>query len=371
MRPPPSHDRDRIPSLDGLRAVSIAFVFLGHLAGTRGFPLGTAAGNASNIAELGVHVFFVISGYLITRLLLEEVARHGHIELPRFYLRRTLRIFPPYYALLAVLAIADVAGLVALHDHDVLHAMTYTSNYDRHRSWYVGHTWSLSVEEQFYLLWPAVMLLLRPRKAIIAAAAVVLLVPVIRVASWELMRWTGDGIGHRFETVADAIAIGCVLAGVRARLHRSPLYLRMLSSPAFLLVPLLTFAANLLGDHPVVYFGAAFTLVNLGVALCVDWCVTFADGRIGRVLNAQPLVFVGWLSYSLYLWQQLFLNRASGAWTASFPLNLTLAVVAALGSYYAIERPSLALRRRIERRFPRPIAANRPVAALVPAGPGA
>src|SRR5262245_26497608 len=183
----PAIDHERIPSLDGLRAISIAFVFLGHLAGTRGFPIGTAPGNALNTAELGVHVFFVISGYLITGLLLQEVARHGRIDVPRFYLRRTLRIFPPYYALLAVLFVADLAGLVPLHDHDVLRAMTYTSNYDPNRSWFVGHTWSLSVEEQFYLLWPAVVLLLRPRRAVVAAAAVVVLVPIIRIASWEWM----------------------------------------------------------------------------------------------------------------------------------------------------------------------------------------
>ena len=340
--------QDRIPSLDGLRAISIAFVFFGHLAGTRGFPVPAAAGNAVNIAELGVHVFFVISGYLITRLLLQETARHGRIDLGNFYLRRTLRIFPPYYTLLAALLVADLLGAVALHRHDILRAMTYTTNYDEGRSWYVGHTWSLSVEEQFYLLWPAVVLLARPRRAVLAAAAVVLAVPIIRVGSWELLRWSGDGIGARFETVADAIAIGCVLAGVRSRLHATPGYRRLLSSPFFVLVPLVTIAANATGQHPLVYFGAAFTIVNIGVALCIDWCVTFADGRVGRLLNARPLVFVGWLSYSLYLWQQPFLNRAGTSIVTTFPLNLVLAITAALASYYAVERPSLRLRRRIE-----------------------
>ena len=347
----PSISHDRIPSLDGLRAISIGFVFLGHLAGTRGFPVSSVMGNATGIAELGVHVFFVISGYLITRLLLQEVERHGRIDLGRFYLRRTLRIFPPYYALIIVLVLANIAGMITLAPHDALRAVTYTTNYDADRSWYVGHTWSLSVEEQFYLLWPAVMLLARPRKALIAAACVVLCVPVVRVATWELMRWSADGIGHRFETVADAIAIGCVLAGVRTRLHQRPAYLRFLSSPLFIFIPVLTLAANLLHDHPVVYFGAAFTIVNIGVALIIDWCVTFEDGRIGRLLNARPLVFVGWLSYSLYLWQQLFLNRESDAVTASFPLNLGLAVIAALASYYMVEQPALRLRRRLEGRL--------------------
>jgi peptidoglycan/LPS O-acetylase OafA/YrhL len=271
--------------------------------------------------------------------------------MPRFYLRRTLRIFPPYYALIAVLVAAQAMGWLELARHDVVRALTYTSNYDAARSWYIGHTWSLSVEEQFYLLWPAIFVLAGTRRAIVVAACAVLLAPVIRVGSWELMRWSGDGIGHRFETVADAIAIGCVLAGTRPWLHRSKVYMRALASPLFVLVPVAVLGANLLHDHPVVYFGLGFTIVNLGVVACVDWCVTHADGHVGRVLNAAPLVFVGQMSYSLYLWQQLFLNRASSAVTSSFPLNILLAVAAALGSYFVIEQPSLRLRRRIETRL--------------------
>jgi peptidoglycan/LPS O-acetylase OafA/YrhL len=337
---------DRIPSLDGLRAISIGFVLIGHLAGTRGFPLSTSAGNFLNLGELGVHVFFVISGYLITQLLLDELARKDRIDLPRFYVRRTLRIFPPYYTLIAVLVLAQAAGWIQLARHDVARTLTYTSNYYEERSWYFGHTWSLSVEEQFYLMWPAVLVLARTRRAILIAAGVVLAAPLVRLGLWEVWRVS---IGARFETVADAIAIGCVLAGVRDRLHRSPLYLRALASPAFALVPLAVISANLTHDHPVVFFVAGFTVINLGVALCLDWCVTFPDGAVGRVLNAAPLVFIGVMSYSLYLWQQPFLNRASSTLEAAFPLNIALAFGCALVSYYVVERPALAFRRQIER----------------------
>jgi peptidoglycan/LPS O-acetylase OafA/YrhL len=347
---------ERIPSLDGLRAISIVMVLLGHLAGTRGFPVSAAVGNQFNTAELGVHVFFVISGFLITRLLLEEFARKQRIDLGFFYLRRTLRIFPPYYTFIFVMVLAQAAGLIALAPHDALRALTYTTNYDEGRSWYVGHTWSLSVEEQFYLLWPAVLVLARTRRAVLIAAATVLAAPLVRVALWELWRLP---IGTRFETVADAIAVGCVLAGTRDWLHRWPAYMRMLGSPFFALVPLLAMAANMTHDHPLVYFAVSFAVVNVCVVLCIDWAVTFADGAIGRVLNARPLVFVGVMSYSLYLWQQPFLNRASSAVVASFPLNIALAVACALVSYYVVERPSLKARRRIEqwlkaRRTPAP-----------------
>jgi peptidoglycan/LPS O-acetylase OafA/YrhL len=355
---------DRIPSLDGLRALSIAMVFLAHLAGTRGFPMSAAAGRVLGLGELGVHVFFVISGFLITGLLMDELALFGRISLSRFYLRRTLRIFPAYYAYLAVVSLAAVAGWLQLAPRDLVHGLTYTSNYYPARSWFLGHTWSLSVEEQFYLLWPALLVLAGRRRAIVVAAATVLIVPVIRVGSWELMRWAGDGIGHRFETVADAIAAGCVLAGVRPWLHESALYKRALASPWFAAVPVVVFGANLLHDHPVVYFGAGLTLANVGIALCLDRCVTFPSGRSGRILNAAPMVYVGVISYSLYLWQQIFLNRESVSAFSVFPVNLFLAVSAALACYYVVERPSLRFRRWLEKREP-----GRPAIAVeAPAG---
>jgi peptidoglycan/LPS O-acetylase OafA/YrhL len=335
----------RIPSLDGLRAVSIALVLLAHLAGTRFFPLDSAAGSFWNFGDLGVRVFFVISGFLITGLLLSEMAATGRVHLGRFYFRRTLRIFPPYYVYLAAVTAAAGAGAVQLAPHDGIHAVSYTSNYYAERSWFVGHTWSLSVEEQFYLLWPAVLILAGVRRGIWIAALVVLTAPVIRVLEWNLLPAFAAGIGHRFETVADAIAVGCVLAGVREFLHRHRLYMRALASPLFVVVPLAALLGSLTHDHPQVWFGAGMTVTNVCIALIIDWSVTFHQGRVGRLLNAAPLVFVGWISYSLYLWQQPFLNRASASDLTAFPVNLSLAVLCALASYFFIERPSLALRK--------------------------
>lgn len=359
----------RIPSLDGLRAISIGLVLLGHLAGTSGFPVSASQGNFWSLGGFGVGIFFVISGFLITGLLMDETARTGGIGLGRFYLRRTLRIFPPYYAYLLVIVIASIAGAVQLAPYDAAYTLTYTSNYYPERSWVAGHTWSLSVEEQFYLLWPAVLLLAGVRRGLWIAGAVVLLVPVIRLIEWNFVPSAASGIGHRFETVADAIAVGCVLAGVRGFLHRQPLYLRALSSPWFLLVPIAAIGGNLLHDRPQISFAVGMSITHIAVALCIDWAVTFHQGRIGRILNSAPLVFVGWMSYSLYLWQQPFLNRASDAAFAAFPLNILLALLAAVASYFLIERPSLRLRKRIEDKFFRhpPVPAPEPTPVAVPA----
>jgi peptidoglycan/LPS O-acetylase OafA/YrhL len=361
----------RIPSLDGLRALSISLVLIGHLAGTRNFPLSAAVGNFWALGEFGVRVFFVISGFLITGILLDEQQRSGRISLRRFYFRRTLRIFPPYFALLAAIFAAAAWGTVTLAPHDVAYTVTYTSNYYSGRSWFVGHTWSLGVEEQFYLLWPAVLMLAGRRKGLIAAALFVLACPVIRVGEWELFRGFGAGIGNRFETIGDAIAAGCLLAGLRPTLHALAVYRRVLDSRAFIAVPAIAILASLTHEHPLLYWGAGMTVANIAIALSIDWSVTHDRGIVGRMLNARAIVLVGWLSYSVYLWQQPFLDRSSASPLAAFPLNILLAIGFAVFSYVAVERPALGLRRRIESGRRRGRAADA-VAVLSPAGtPGA
>jgi peptidoglycan/LPS O-acetylase OafA/YrhL len=127
----------------------------------------------------------------------------------------------------------------------------------------------------------------------------------------------------------------------------------LLDSRTFIAVPVLTILANLTHDHPLVCFGLGMSAANIGIALTIDWAVTHCDGRVGRVLNAAPLVFVGWMSYSLYLWQQPFLNRASQSTFAAFPLNIICAITLALLSYYVVERPALRVRRSIEAARPK------------------
>ena len=157
-----------------------------------------------------------------------------------------------------------------------------------------------------------------------------------------------DGIDTRFETIADSIALGCVLAGTRGWLHSQPFYRRILDSRLMIIVPLIVLAASALHDHPGLAFLIGFSVMNVGIALSIDWCVTNHDGIVGRALNSRPLIFIGVMSYSIYLWQQLFLNRESGSVLCSFPLNIVLVAACSLGSYYLIERPALSLRRHLQ-----------------------
>jgi peptidoglycan/LPS O-acetylase OafA/YrhL len=347
-----TRDRARIPSLDGLRALSIAVVLLGHLAGTAGSPpwINAAVRNSFfDIAHFGVRVFFVISGFLITGLLVVEQERTGTISLKQFYFRRTLRIFPAYFALLGVLALLALVGALNLTRGDFLHAVTYTMNYSPDRSWQVGHLWSLAVEEQFYLLWPAALLLIGLRRGGHVALAAVLLAPLIRVAEATFFPSLLPIIGTSFETTADALAMGCLLALWQHRLEVNALYQWALAS-SWWLVPVLIAASIVAGlrYRPGLLVGDS--LANLAVALLIARSVAFSTDRWGKFLNLRPMVLIGTLSYSLYLWQQLFLNRNQPSTVTSFPLNLALACICAVLSYNLVERPVLKLRSRIAKR---------------------
>jgi peptidoglycan/LPS O-acetylase OafA/YrhL len=341
---------ERIPSLDGLRACSILVVLIAHLAGTHGFPTAVSTIMHNDYVDpgnLAVRVFFVISGYLITALLLAEQRRYGHISLSHFFLRRTFRIFPAYLLFLAVMAGASRIGGIELRPGDVAHALTYTMNYHADRSWYLGHMWTLSVEEQFYLVWPVLFVAVGVRRGIRAALLFVAASPFIRLGVWYLAPGSRDLIGNSFGTAGDAIAIGCLLAAYRDALWTSA-WVRAAVTSRWL-VPLLLLVGVAIASRTRPGLLLGITVANIAIALGVERCVRRPEGGLGRLLNARPAVFVGTLSYSLYLWQQPFLNRGSDALLASFPLNICAAVAFAMLSYYLVEQPMLRVRVQVER----------------------
>jgi hypothetical protein len=161
------------------------------------------------------------------------------------------------------------------------------------------------------------------------------------------MRWAGDGIGHRFETVADAIAARCVRCRRAPLAAESALYKRVLASPWFAAVPAIVVGANLLHEHPVVYFGAGLTLTNVGIALCLDRCVTHVrTNRPDSQCRADGVRGVDQL-FAISVAANL-LNRESAS-ALDIPAESQLAVSAALASYYIVERPALRFRRWLEK----------------------
>jgi peptidoglycan/LPS O-acetylase OafA/YrhL len=333
--------RGRIPGLDGLRAVSIAIVLWAHSTGTLHMPrlsIGV-------FGDLGVRTFFVISGFLITTLLRTEYEKYGRISLTGFYIRRVYRIFPAFYVYLAVILVVAALGWITVPAEDVAFAATYTMNFHAERTWWLGHLWSLAVEEQFYLMWPLVLSLLKPRRALWFAIGGIAAAPVLRVTAVLLWPSIWPLTDQAFPFVFDALATGCVLALAREQLETSSIYVQWLDSRAFWLLPLACIAALAV---PRTGFNLAFgvTLGNLGIAMAIHRCVRHPTLLVGRVLESRPFVFVGALSYSLYLWQQPFVNRHGDSIINSFPVHIACAFGAAMLSYYFVEQPMLALRAR-------------------------
>ena len=333
-----------LPSLDGLRAISITLVIVGHLSGTRGF--GELRLGIGDYAHLGVVVFFVISGFLITSLLLSEHAKHGTVSIKLFYARRALRIFPASYCYLTCICLFWAAGIVHLRGGDFWHAVTYTVNYMAHPSWVIGHLWSLSVEEQFYLLWPFAFVTLGPRRAVWVAAFVLLLGPMSRSAARIFLLGSPYRDTGIFPMVADSLAMGCVLARIRGWLETQNWYVRLFS-PIYSIPMLIGILVinRFLGYTIVGVIG--MSIINLLIAFLIHRSVCRSDDWIGRCLNWRPIAFLGVLSYSLYLWQQPFLNKQSSSWETAFPQNLVFVVIAAMASYLLLEKPLLKLRHRL------------------------
>ena len=341
----------RIPSLDGLRATSILLVVLGHALthGVAPAPLKALAPLFS--AELGVMIFFVISGYLITTLLADEMAR-GVASLPRFYARRFVRLAPAQ--LVFVGAMFLLTGVTPLHLSacQFATALTYTKNYAC-RGWVDAHLWSLSVEEQFYLLWPAALVFLPRRWAVRFAVFLLLLAPVTRAAEYHL--------GHRayywLLANTDALMIGCLAAlyanaGVLSRLTAWRPGGGRFFAVLLALVPVFLSKSQIFGAADVLI---GQTLQALAAAYLILSFTKVREGLTYRLLNTGPVRALGLISYSLYLWQQLFFATPADFGGLSspllaFPVNVLAALALAVLSYSLVERPLLNVRRMLAAR---------------------
>ena len=341
--------RHSIPSLDGLRACSVLFVIAAHsLEWIRNTPTVFPYLQLGTLALLGVDTFFVISGFLITYILLKELDSTGGIRLRKFYFRRFFRIFPPFYVYLAVVGILAAAGIVHMNHWALLVSGLYIWNYlVLPNSWLVGHTWSLSLEEQFYLLWPPLLAKLGRKRSLYAALTVILLSPLSRMITyavyppWRFFEWA------MLHTRLDTIMFGCVLA----LLWNNKQFQRVIEK---LLRPEL-FACSLLfltvigplfetGVRPRYQWIVGYPLHGVLISFVLVYVVKKPASLPGHFLNLGLMRHIGIISYSLYLWQEMF----DGPHVAFFPWNLIAIFACAELSYFLVERPALSLRDRLE-----------------------
>ncbi len=286
-------ERSRFPSLDGLRCLSILPVVWHHSTPR---PLDGVLGKG----PLGVHLFFAISGFLITTLLLRERERHGHVALGRFFVRRALRIFPLYYAVLAVYALRGALLMAPspLRDHflsSLPYYATYTGN------WFVtyavphpvvfGFSWSLATEAQFYLYWPPLVALTRGWRLPVAAMLGLFCLDLVAERAGVL---GSDGALVSIVTSLSApICLGALLAmGLhQAASFRALSLLTARPSAPFLLVAL---GACVALDAPLL-------AIHVVMVLLVGAVAVRADHGLAPLLDARAPRYVGEVSYGIYL----------------------------------------------------------------------
>jgi len=353
----------KLPSLDGWRAVSIAGVLLEHSTITTGFPivLKPAIFIWLQPGNLGVRFFFVISGFLITYLLLQEQAKHGFISLNNFYFRRALRILPVYFLYLGVL------GFFTKYSQNAtawLANLTFTTNFLTipHPT---DHLWSLGVEEQFYLLWPWLLVMVsngqNDRSKLLKMLFVPLMVaPVVRML--DCKQWYPEALhflfqGGSFFARFDSLSYGCLTAVLFIN-WRDPVetFFRRHSSQiawagvALILAPVGLRLLHLPGSLEALGFES---MQAIGFSLLLLQSMLYPKRGFYRFLNWKWVSHIGILSYSIYIWQQMFCGTSESvfgvkeAWWVSFPVWILVALMAAHASYYLLEKPLLALRSRL------------------------
>lgn len=336
-----------IPALDGLRALAVALVVGYHL----GLPLPGGE---------GVLIFFVISGFLITWLLLSEFERSGAISLRRFYARRALRIFPAFYAFWFAATCVSVLRHKPVDWSRALASATYVMNYYQaffgHEATGYSHTWSLAVEEQFYLIWPVIVVTLAKRQSFKAVRILPILVVLIWLYRWFLQFWLKVPeiyIYEAFDARADHLIVGGILAFTLKRgVH--PAVRNILTSPQACLVNVGLFTLS-----NVIAFGStadyrnavAFVIDPILVCLLLYQAVSLYLHPAWSWLNWSWVRYLGRISYSVYLFHGLTSAVARKAlkdtptWMLA-PIELACIILVAGGSYRLIERPCLQLKDR-------------------------
>ncbi|WP_153800380.1 acyltransferase family protein [Foetidibacter luteolus] len=350
----PKADNRYVSYLDGFRGYAISLVVLSH------FNLAKMS-----VAFLGVTLFFFVSGLLITRLLIFEYNRHGKINLKDFYLRRLFRLYPALiFMLLVSLAVIWLNHFQVIVP-DILAGLFYFTNY--YYVYFVPHNldpnyllvskilWSLSVEEHFYLFFPFAFVLffsLKNRKLLNLLTVLCLAVLITRIAVFitapQAIKF--DITYYTTHCRADSILYGCV-AALLIYQHNTRWYLRLLQSKAPLVIGVLMLIFSLAFRNA--FFQDTFVYTVQGIALFfVIPSLSFAykDGWVSKVVDNKAMVFVGKLSYSLYLFHWVALKIANLYFTPyglswyAFVFPVTAAL--SLTSFYFVEKPFLSLRRK-------------------------
>lgn len=320
-------------------------------------------------AALGVDGFFALSGFLITTLLLQEWRQNGSISLKRFYIRRALRLLPALYAMLAVFGILTIIairgeGAIATW-RGILLSFFYSGNLDTviFQDYTMGlglmsHTWSLALEEQFYLLWPILLigllsLRMSSKRLAVCIGGLVLVAPL-----WRFLLMRGGNSTELYflgmNTRTDALLVGCTLGALAVGGLVVPSVKAARVTRWLALLGTAVLGYLILDDfwlHEILSYYGMFTAIALCAGALILHLLVSPQGRMAQLLSWKPLVQIGVVSYGVYLWHNpiFHLVRTGSAGWADLPVQFVrLAITAALVvlSYRYLEKPMLSLKER-------------------------
>jgi peptidoglycan/LPS O-acetylase OafA/YrhL len=345
------------PALDGLRGISIALVMMVHLPLIEPSLWFLCPGG-----KLGVDVFFALSGFLITSLLLTEIDAKGRIDLKQFYIRRALRLLPAFisvvlFALLIALFVGslEALGLTRLRlTAIVLYFVNWVRAFDGPETWFLSHFWSLAIEEQFYFCWPlALVAALKFRLKTWTVFWIVLSFIAVSVI-WKIALFTGGAGTRRIffgsDTRGDGILVGCALA-IALKERLIPSFLNANSARSLMAIGVLivlTFAAVGTDQFSLVYCGGT-TAVAFGAALIIAGSIQDTRGsHIRAALSISALRWLGRRSYGVYLWHwpMYELARLIPVQALVAPCAIAASIIVAALSYRYIEQPFLRMKDR-------------------------
>lgn len=341
------------PSLDGLRTVAVGVVLAAH----GGIPYFRSGG-------VGVDIFFVLSGFLITTILVSERARTGTINFRNFYARRFLRLAPALFLTCAVTGIGMVALEGRFPGTEIAFALSYTANwalalYKFHLTW-LNHCWSLSIEEQFYLLWPLVILGLDRCVTSSRTKMGMLVGGALLIAAYRASRvgvYSDERINFGLDTRMDVLMTGAALAYLVQSLGGTGVSDTISKRLGRLLAPL-ALAGIFAVIHIVTWYSPwmgwiGYVLVAGAAVIVVADLVLGRHSLLARVLALRPMIFIGKISYGLYLLHlpiyYMVDDLLPGApLSLRVGLKLSVSITAATASYYVVEKRFLRLKGRFE-----------------------
>ena len=333
--------------------MAILFVIIGHIKFGLNYPAFFY--NLSQFIEfgsLGVQVFFVISGFLITGLLLKEKAATGTIDLGNFYTRRSLRIFPVFFIYIIVISLLKFFHIAIVNSKAILAALLLITNFGNfHSQWLIAHSWSLAVEQQFYFCWPIAVVFM-PRKYTYIFAGII----IYYLLYYYLRHYPLLYIVRGFVMVAPPIVLGATLSialfkGWLTKVHSilmHPLFAFSLFYAVAMYIP------RAFNTAPLFYIPLDYILSSFFIVVFLYYAIHCSSSNpVYKILNFPVITYIGILSYSIYIWQQPFFSTENSfqiypVW-ARFPVNIVLAFIMAFISYNLIEKPFLTLKKHFKK----------------------